>query len=104
MKLKLIASTALAIAIGISGANAQKVIHRHAVRQQARIANGVKTGELTKGETKNIENKEKAIHQEVKVAKADGKITGAERRDIRQDQRQTSRTIYRDKHNGLIRY
>lgn len=104
MKVKFIAATVLVMAIGITGASAQRVIHRHAAHQQARIAQGVKSGELTKGETKHLENKEKAVHQEVKIAKADGKITNAERKDIRQDQRQTSRAIYREKHNGRVKH
>ena len=51
----------------------------------------------------NLEAKEKAIHQEVKIAKSNGTISASERKDIRQDQRQTSRAIYRKKHNNRDR-
>jgi len=94
-----------AIVLGsiLNTANAQS-IHKHARHQQHRIAQGVKSKELTKGETKKLEQGEKGIHQEVKVAKADGKVTRAERNQIKRDQRKESRRIYRAKHNNRVRH
>ena len=37
------------------------------------------------------------------LAKADGVVTPTERKEIRKDQRQTSRKIYRKKHNSRVR-
>jgi hypothetical protein len=70
--------------------------------QQDRIANGVKSGQLTAGETANLENKEAAINGEEKADKAanGGKLTGAERQQINRQQNQTSKQIYDDKHNA----
>jgi hypothetical protein len=70
--------------------------------QQDRIANGVKSGQLTAGETANLENKEAAINGEEKADKAanGGKLTGAERQQINKQQNQMSKQIYDDKHNA----
>ncbi len=70
--------------------------------QQDRIANGVKSGQLTAGETANLENKEAAINGETKADRAadGGKLTGAEKQQINQQQNGLSKQIYQDKHNA----
>jgi hypothetical protein len=70
--------------------------------QQDRIANGVKSGQLTPGETANLENKEAAINKETRTDRAanGGKLTGAEKTQINRQQNQTSKQIYADKHNA----
>jgi hypothetical protein len=70
--------------------------------QQDRIANGVKSGQLTAGETANLETKEAAINGETKADRAanGGKLTGAEKTQINQQQNQLSKQIYDDKHNA----
>jgi hypothetical protein len=100
MKLKITAA-AIIIAFSITSANAQ--VHHKAKHQQQRIRQGVKSGELTKTEAKNLHNDQKEIHQEVKDAKADGVVTKDERKDIRKDQKQESRKIFRKKHNARDR-
>ena len=70
--------------------------------QQDRIANGVKTGQLTAGETANLETKEAAINGETKADRAanGGKLTGTEKKQVNQQQNQLSKQIYQDKHNA----
>ncbi len=70
--------------------------------QQDRIANGVKSGQLTAGETANLETKEAAINGETKADRAanGGKLTGAEKQQINQQQNGLSKQIYQDKHNA----
>jgi hypothetical protein len=70
--------------------------------QQDRIANGVKSGQLTAGETANLETKEAAINGETRADRAanGGKLTGAEKQQINQQQNQLSKQIYTDKHNA----
>src|SRR6202035_3583458 len=70
--------------------------------QQDRIANGVKSGQLTAGETANLEKKEAAINKETRADRAanGGKLTGAEKAQINQQQNQMSKQIYADKHNA----
>ncbi len=102
MKTKVLA-TAIILGAFFSTASAQQTIKQKGRHERHRIAQGVKSGELTKAETANLAKGQKEIHQEVKAAKADGTVTRAERKDIKQDQRQESRKIYRKKHNNRDR-
>lgn len=97
MKSKLLAVLAIIMAITITDASAQ--IKQRAVNQHRRIRQGVRSGELTKAEAANLRNGQKDIHQDIKEAKADGVVTPGEKKEIRQDQRQESRKIFRKKHN-----
>lgn len=70
--------------------------------QQDRIANGVKSGQLTPGETANLEKKEAAINKETSADRAanGGKLTSAEKAQVNRQQNQVSKQIYTDKHNA----
>jgi hypothetical protein len=70
--------------------------------QQARIANGAKSGQLTPRETKSLEKREGHINQEVRNdRKADGgRLTPGERQQVNHQQNNASRAIYNDKHNA----
>jgi hypothetical protein len=70
--------------------------------QQDRIANGVKSGQLTAGETAKLETKEAAINGETKADRAanGGKLTAAEKAKINGQQNNLSKQIYKDKHNA----
>jgi len=70
--------------------------------QQDRIAQGVKSGQLTAGETANLETKEAAINGETKADRAanGGKLSAAEKKQINGQQNQVSKQIYKDKHNA----
>ena len=70
--------------------------------QQDRIAQGVKSGQLTAGETTNLETKEAAINGETRADRAanGGKLTQAEKQQINGQQNQLSKQIYNDKHNA----
>jgi hypothetical protein len=74
--------------------------------QQDRIANGVQSGQLTAGETANLEKKEAAINKETAADRAanDGKLTGAEKKQINGQQNQVSKQIYADKHNAKTQH
>jgi hypothetical protein len=71
-------------------------------KQQDRIANGVKSGQLTAGETAKLETKEAAINGETKADRAanGGKLTAAEKAQINKQQNGLSKQIYKDKHNA----
>ena len=70
--------------------------------QQDRIAQGVKSGQLTPGETANLEPKEAALNGEIAAdRKANGgTLTQAEKQQVNQQQSQLSKQIYTDKHNA----
>ena len=71
--------------------------------QAKRIKRGVRSKELTKRETGSLVKDAKEIKADKAAAKADGTVTGAERKEIHQDMNQTSRKIYRKKHNSRTR-
>src|SRR6266849_5700873 len=78
------------------------VIEQRKENQQDRIAQGVKSGQLTAGETATLEKKEAAINKETRTDRAanGGKLTGAEKAQINHQQNQVSKQIYADKHNA----
>ncbi len=104
--------TTIALAIAFSGAlfaqtatsaaDPKLNIHQRKENQQDRIAQGVKSGQLTAGETSNLEKKESKLNKEEKDMREDdhGKLTKADRRKLNRQQNRLSRRIYKDKHNG----
>lgn len=70
--------------------------------QQDRIANGVQSGQLTAGETKNIESREANLNREIKDDRSadNGKLTQQERQRVNRQQNNLSKSIYTDKHNA----
>jgi hypothetical protein len=80
----------------------QPTVAQRKENQQDRIANGVKSGQLTAGETANLESKEAAINGETRADRAanGGKLTQSEKQQINKQQNQVSKQIYQDKHNA----
>jgi hypothetical protein len=70
--------------------------------QQQRIAQGVRSGQMTAGETRNVEGREASINHQAAADRAanGGKLTPAERQQVNQRQNNTSKSIYQDKHNA----
>jgi len=100
--------TAAAIAITCGGAIAQSNpanpaatpgIDQRQANQEKRIDQGIASGALTPRETKRLEYQQARINQAEDKAKADGTVTKQERRRLHHAQNQTSRNIYRQKHD-----
>jgi len=74
--------------------------------QQDRIAQGVKSGQLTAGETAHLENKEAKINQETRADRAvnGGRLTNAEKAKVNRQQNRVSNNIYKDKHNNRTQH
>lgn len=70
--------------------------------QQQRITQGVRSGQMTPGETRNVENRDASINREAQRDRAanGGRLTGQERAQINRRQNNVSRSIYNDKHNA----
>jgi len=79
-------------------------VGKRAENQQDRIAQGVKSGQLTPGETAHLERKEGAVNREVARDRAanGGKLTPAEKAKVNHQDNKMSRQIYRDKHNARV--
>ena len=107
MKTKLLASMFIIAFLSISSIGkaqtATPVVKERQVNQQERIGQGVKSGELTPGETQRLEGREAKIQHDKKAAKADGTVTAAERAKLHREQNRTSKAIYRQKHDGQTR-
>jgi hypothetical protein len=73
-----------------------------AENQQDRIAQGVRSGQMTGAETRNVENREASIHNQAAADRAanGGHLTQQEHAQINQRQNNVSRAIYEDKHNA----
>ncbi len=80
-------------------------INARKVDQQDRIANGIKSGQLTAGETSHLEHQEAGINKEEAGMRAqdNGKLTKQDRSTLHHQQNVESRRIYRDKHNSRVR-
>ena len=96
------APAATPVATPAPAAKPKPTIAQRKENQQDRIAQGVKSGQLTAGETANLETKEAAINGETKADRAanGGKLTAAEKKQINGQQNQVSKQIYKDKHNA----
>jgi hypothetical protein len=77
-------------------------INQRKENQQDRIAQGVKSGQLTPGETSKLEHQEAGINKEERGMRAqdNGHLTKSDKSLINKQQNQESKRIYRDKHNG----
>jgi hypothetical protein len=106
MKINIFGGLLVAALAITSIANAQDrtpVINARQHNQERRINNGVRSGELTRNETRHVRNDERRIKAQKRIARADGNVSHNERRAIRHDENRTSRAIYRDKHNNNVR-
>ncbi len=76
------------------------VINQRQRNQQRRIAQGLNSGQLTAGETRQLERQQANLQATKKADKADGNMTPQERAQLTRMQNHASKTIYRDKHNN----
>jgi hypothetical protein len=67
--------------------------------QRQRIAQGVRSGELTRPEARRLAHREIGLHRAERYAKADGVVTRAERCRLERHADRMSGRIYRQKHD-----
>ena len=79
-------------------------VDRRERHQDSRIANGQRTGELTRRETRNLDRRENSIQRDkARDMRADGgHLTKHDQRQLNRRQNRVSRAIYRKKHNGRV--
>ncbi len=78
-------------------------VGKRQVRQDVRIAHGVKTGELTRGETRHLVRQQHRIQRTKRQAWSDGTLSRREKAGLELRQNKASRDIYRLKHNNRDR-
>lgn len=85
-----------------AGVKDPQINHRQH-NQHERIAQGVKSGELTRVEAKDLRGDQRELRQKERAYKSDGQLTKAERVDLHKDLNANSKEIYADKHNVEVR-
>ena len=106
MKISILGGVLLTMLATASVVNAQTktpVINHREHRQERRINQGVRSGELSRNEARHLRGDERNINRDKRIAKADGRVTARERSHIRREENRTSRAIYRKKHNDRVR-
>ncbi len=98
-KVKFLAAFSLMMAIAL-GSYAQTETR---TPQKKRIKQGVRSGELTRQETKTLVKDKKELWQDVREANADGTVTPDEKAELKKERKKVSRKIYRKKHNARDR-
>jgi len=95
------ATMALTASLALAGTATPRV-ERRETRQQARIAQGVKSGQLTPRETVRLERGQAHVERVEGRVKSDGVVTPAERARLAQVQNVQSRHIRTLKHNARV--
>ena len=106
MKTRILKSAASAVsAVLLLGAFtlSEAGVNRRVRRQEARIGQGVASGELTGREYRRLERGENRIVAREARMKADGNFTPRERARINRELNVESRRIYRQKHDAQAR-
>lgn len=98
---------ALAVGVALSAASLAQsasatTINQRRHDQQDRIAQGVRSGRLTPGETARLERQERGINREDRSMRAhdNGRLTAQDRRILNRRLNRESGRIYGDKHRG----
>ncbi len=111
MKKIILAATLFAAMLAADTAAAQHASHGrmprkvHRQRHQIhRIHGGVRDGQLTNKEARQLEREQKNIDDSKRAARRDGVVTPAEKRDLDRQQNAADRHIYNKKHNAAIRH
>jgi hypothetical protein len=77
-------------------------LDKRQANQQKRIEQGVASGQLNKKEAVRLEKREGKLEADKLVAKADGKVTKQERRQLHREANRDSKAIYKQKHDKQV--
>ena len=92
----------ISIFISADMAQAGRVGNRQ-IKQQKRIHQGLKSGELAPKEALRLEREQRHIQKTKQVVLKDGKVTPKERLRLERQQNKANKHIYRLKHNEKIK-
>ena len=74
-------------------------LDKRQANQQKRIEQGVASGQLNAKETLRLEKRETKLEADKQAAKADGKVTPQERKQLQHEANRDSKAIHREKHD-----
>ena len=99
MKLTIVAAAVAAIALPVAAQTSTPRVDQRQANQEARMQQGVQSGQLTPKETAKLEKGQAKVQAAGDKAKADGVVTPKERAKLAKKQNKQSRKIYREKHD-----
>lgn len=94
---------AVTVAATVPMASAKSVYTDRRINQQNRVEQGIKSGELTKGEAARIESQEHRINTMRDKFLSDGSLSPEEKLKLKAAQNRESKTIYNQKHDAQER-
>ena len=77
-------------------------VDQREANQQARIAQGAASGQLTPKETNRLEKEQAVVNKAEANAKADGTVTKHERKRLHRLQDRASKDIHHQKHDAQV--
>jgi uncharacterized membrane protein YebE (DUF533 family) len=102
MKSTVLAAILAAAALPLAAQTNTPRIDQREANQQARIQQGVQSGQLTPRETAKLEKGQAKVDTMEAKAKSDGVVTAKERKKITKAQNKQSRKIHREKHDKQV--
>ena len=96
---KLLAAIAAFAILPLAAQTATPRVDARQEKQDARIDQGVRSGELTKKEAAKLKAGQAKVEAKEEKAKADGKVTAKERAELEHAQDKQSRKIAKQKHD-----
>ena len=99
----IVAAVMIALPLAAAAGTRDPGVNARQHNQHDRIAQGVRSGELTRDEANALRTRDRSIRQEERHYKSDGMLTRDERKDLHRDLNAASRSIYGEKHDAETR-
>jgi tellurite resistance protein len=99
MKVTTLAALLAAVALPVAAQTNTPGVDQRQANQEARIQQGVKSGQLTPKEAAKLEKGQAKVQVAEDKAKADGKVTPKERAKLAKMQNKQGKKIYKQKHD-----
>jgi hypothetical protein len=77
--------------------------HHRKHKFEHRLKRDIRDGEITRAEAKQYHNEAKRIHEEKRMAKANGTFTPAEKQHIRQERKMLSHNLRREEKSKQVK-
>ena len=99
MKVRTILAILASAALPVAAQTATPRVDQRQANQEARIQQGVQSGELTGKEAAKLEKGQASVQKKEDKAKADGQVTKKERAKLAKEQDKQSKKIHKQKHD-----
>ena len=100
MNCKIVAAIFSLVALPVAAQTSTPRVDQRQANQEARIQQGVQSGELTNREAAKLEAGQAKVQAKEDKAKADGVVTPKERAKLAKAQDKQSRMLYMQKHDA----